>query len=651
MFAVFGNGGVDIIERNEVVIHQSRRPHIFQQLNPLLCSHSLFATCQWLLHFCFLLTFFFLFFHSSTSSFLSQLTSGKENEGNGVAFSRWDEIAAEPFENSPPLPFENSPSLPFENSPSSLPLAAERTRRKDPFDGFNKYTNGWNISNHHYWTSVSYTAVPVFSIAAIWFLGFGLCLLLLIVGHFCRKSEPYGYSTTCYSVSLILLILFTFTTLIGCAVLYIGQGSFHRSTTTTLQYVVYQADSAVDKLRNVSDYLAQAKLVGIDRVFLPANVQTDIDTAEADINTSAGTISEKTKENSANIQDLLDSVRMALIIIAAVMLVLTFLGFLFSIFGMQVLVYIWVVAGWFLVTGTLILCGLFVILHNVTADTCVAMNEWNQYPTANTALDDILPCVDNATAQETLSRSKEVTSELVNLVNQVITNVSNINFAPNFTPLYYNQSGPLMPLLCDPFRPDMTDRQCDSGEVNLSNATQVYGNFVCQASPSEICTTQGRLTPTFYNQISAGINIGNALYNYAPSLVELQDCTFVRETFTDIYNNHCPGLRRYSRWIYAGLVTVSFAVMFSLIFWVVYGRERRHRLYTKESKDLVTPTRTPARAPTRAPPRAPTRAPPRAPTRAPPRAPTRAPPRAPPPAPAPAPTLVPTEHALALNPY
>jgi hypothetical protein len=102
------------------------------------------------------------------------------------------------------------------------------------------------------------------------------------------------------------------------------------------------------------------------------------------------------------------------------------------------------------------------------------MNEWNQYPTANTALDDILPCVDNATAQETLLRSKEVTSELVNLVNQVITNVSNINFAPNFTPLYYNQSGPLMPLLCDPFRPDMTDRQCDSGEVNLSNATQVH---------------------------------------------------------------------------------------------------------------------------------------------------------------------------------
>ncbi|KAI5410804.1 hypothetical protein KIW84_056078 [Lathyrus oleraceus] len=216
-----------------------------------------------------------------------------------------------------------------------------------------------NISDHHYWALVAYTAVPVFSIAAIWFLGFGFCLLLLIVCYFCRKSEPYGCSPTCYTFSLILLILFTITTMIGCTVLYFGQGSFHRSTTSTLQYVVYQADSTVDKLRNVSDFLAQAKQVGIDRVFLPVNVQTDIDEAETDSNAFAATIPDKTKENSDNIQDPLDSVRMALIIIAAVMLVLTFLGFLFSIFGMQVLVYILVIAGWFLVTGTLILCGLF----------------------------------------------------------------------------------------------------------------------------------------------------------------------------------------------------------------------------------------------------------------------------------------------------
>ncbi|OIW14990.1 hypothetical protein TanjilG_30709 [Lupinus angustifolius] len=460
------------------------------------------------LHFCLLLTFFLS--HSSTSfshqpsyspTLLTKLTPGpSQNEGNALDFRPGrlllDEIAAEP------VPFENTV-----NSPVLFPLAAERTRRKDPLDGFNKYTHGWNISDHHYWASVAYTAVPLFSFAAVWFFGFGLSLLLIIICYCCRDRETYVHSRACYTVSLILLILFAFAAMIGCAVLYIGQGSFHHSTTTTLHY-------EGGTYHNSRSYAS----LDISRIFL-------------------------------------------------------------------------IIAGWVLVTGTFILCGLFLLLHNVTEDTCVAMGEWIQFPTANTALDDILPCVDNATAQETLLRSKEVTSELVNLVNQVITNVSNINFAPNFTPLYYNQSGPLMPLLCNPFHPDMTDRQCDAGEVGLSNATQVYGNFACQVSPSEICMTQGRLTPTFYNQISAAINSGDALYNYAPSLLDLLDCTFVRETFSDITRDHCPGLQRYSGWIYTGLLIVSFAVMFSLIFWIVYGREKRHRLYTEESKDLtlVTP--------------------------------------------------------------
>ncbi|KAE9458505.1 hypothetical protein C3L33_09592, partial [Rhododendron williamsianum] len=193
--------------------------------------------------------------------------------------------------------------------------------------------------------------------------------------------------------------------------------------------------------------------------------------------------------------------------------------------------------------------------------------------------------IDHLQAQETLLRSKEVTSQLVNVVNQVITNVSNINFAPNFTPLFYNQSGPLMPTLCNPYNPDLTNRVCASGEVDLNNATEVWRNYVCQVSANDICTTTGRLTPSIYNQMTAGVNVSYGLYHYGPFLVDLQDCTFARQTFTDIYLYHCPGLQRYSEWIYVGLVMVSVAVMLSLVFWVIYGRERRHRVYTKQFSD------------------------------------------------------------------
>lgn len=116
----------------------------------------------------------------------------------------------------------------------------------------------------------------------------------------------------------------------------------------------------------------------------------------------------------------------------------------------------------------------------MTSDSCVAMDQWVQNPTSHTSLDDILPCVDNATAQETLLRSKEVTSQLVNVINQVITNVTNRNFSPSFGPLYFNQSGPLMPTLCNPFYSDMTDRPCTAGEVDLTNATQVIFKRISQ---------------------------------------------------------------------------------------------------------------------------------------------------------------------------
>lgn len=116
---------------------------------------------------------------------------------------------------------------------------------------------------------------------------------------------------------------------------------------------------------------------------------------------------------------------------------------------------------------------------------------------------------------------------------------------------------------------------------SLFCSMQVWKSYVCQVSSDGICVTTGRLTPNFYEQMAAGVNVSYGLYHYGPFLVELQDCTFVRETFIVIHSEHCPGLRRYSKWVYSGLVMVSTAVMLSLVFWIIYGRERRHRVYTK----------------------------------------------------------------------
>ncbi|XP_028753997.1 uncharacterized protein LOC114713498 [Neltuma alba] len=518
----------------------------------------------------FFLFLFVLFISASPSSSLHSLIP------DGVD----DVVSLRPY--NVELPWDTRRPLADETAAKrSLVLAQERTRRKDPLDHFNLYNGGWNISNPHYYASVTFTAVPFFVIAAAWFVIFGLCLSLICLCYCCCPTEPYGYSRVAYALSLIFLILFTLAAIAGCIILYTGQGKFYTSTSNTLDYVVRQAEFTAKNLRNVSSYLDTAKVIGVDAVFLPPNIQKNINNVKSKIDTAAATLSSKTKQNSKGIRNGIDGMRLSLIIVAAAMLFLAFLGFLFSLCGLECFVYFLVIVGWILVAGTFILCGVFLFLHNVVGDTCVAMDEWVQNPTAHTALDDILPCVDHETAQEALYRSKEVTYQLVVIADSIIANVTNRNFPSSAGPLYYNQSGPPMPFLCSPFNSNLTHRQCAAGEVTLHNATKTWKNYTCQVSSSGICTTPGRMTPIIYSQMMAAINVSYGLYHYSPFLINLADCTFVRETFRNIGNNYCPNLLKFSLWIYVGLVIISAAVMLSLIFWVIYARERWHRIYTK----------------------------------------------------------------------
>lgn len=95
---------------------------------------------------------------------------------------------------------------------------------------------------------------------------------------------------------------------VGCAVLYTGQAKFHHSTTETLKYVVHQANTTADKLRNLSDDLASAKKIGVAQVFLPVKVQSDIDEIQTKLNSTSYTLSEKTEDNKDDINRVLDTV-------------------------------------------------------------------------------------------------------------------------------------------------------------------------------------------------------------------------------------------------------------------------------------------------------------------------------------------------------
>ncbi|XP_030447983.1 uncharacterized protein LOC115670764 [Syzygium oleosum] len=465
---------------------------------------------------------------------------------------------------------------------STLVLAGNRTNRPDILRGFKHYRDGWDTSNQHYWASVGFTGAFGFVLAILWFVFFGLALLV----HHCCGWQMTIKDRGCPNsqrICLIMLLLFTSAAAVGCILLSVGQDEFHGEVFSTLKYVVNQSDYTVQTLRNVTEYLSLAKNISVAQVFLPSDAMNDIDHLNQDLNAAADTLAEKTSENSGKIRRLFNAVRLTLITVAAVMLLLSLIGLLLSVLGHRHAINLFVISGWLLVAVTFILCGVFVIFNNAISDTCMAMEEWVENPHAESALSNILPCVDQRTTNQTLVQSKQVIMDIVHVVNQFIYTYAN-TYPAQGNLYYYNQSGPMMPPLCSPFDSVLKDRQCGSQEVSIANASLVWENYTCQVSASGICTTPGRITPAIYMQLVGAVNESYALEHYAPPLLSLQNCNFVRDTFQEITKTHCPPLESHLRLVNAGLGLISIGVMLCLVLWILYAnRPQREEVFVKLS--------------------------------------------------------------------
>ncbi|GLT69858.1 hypothetical protein SLA2020_419750 [Shorea laevis] len=476
-----------------------------------------------------------------------------------------------------------APGPATDNAPqSTLVLAANRTDRVDILRGFRRYRGGWDIANRHYWASVGFTGAPGFILAVLWFFTFGLSL---VVHHCCgwRINIKGKGSPSSQRICLILLITFTCAAATGCILLSVGQDEFHGEVLRTLNYVVNQSDYTVEILKNVTGYLSLAKTISVAQVFLPSDVMDDIDKLNMDLNTAADTLTEKTNENYVKIKKVFNAVRSSLITVAAVMLLLALIGLILSILGHKHAIHIFVISGWLLVVITFVLCGVFVILNNTVSDTCMAMEEWVEYPHAETALSNILPCVDQRTTNQTLVQSKKIIVQIVNVVNEFIYTYAN-TYPSQESAYYYNQSGPLMPPLCYPYDSQLQDRQCGPQEVSVANASAVWQNYTCIVSVSGLCTTVGRVTPNIYTQLVAAVNESYALEHYTPPLLSLQDCNFVRDTFKMITTSYCPPLGHYLKIVNAGLVMISVGVLLCLVLWILYAnRPQREEVFVNLS--------------------------------------------------------------------
>ncbi|CAL4951135.1 unnamed protein product [Urochloa decumbens] len=460
-----------------------------------------------------------------------------------------------------------------------LILAEDRTRRPDVLRHLRMYGGGWNVTNKHYWASVSFTGVSGFLLAALWFIFFGMAAVGRCYFGSRMAKEKVSHADVARPVLLVVVAL---TLIAGCIVLLYGQSKFHEEATQTVDFVVNQSDFTIQSLRNVTEYLSFAKTITVAALYLPSDVQDQIENLKGDLNKAADTISQKTAENYIRIRKVLHIMSVVLICIAVLLPVLAFLGYVLELYGPRFTVYIFATLCCKMVAALFILLGIFLILNSAAKDTCEAMDQWAQHPQAETALSNILPCVDESTTNRTLYQSKEVVVMLVRIVNRAISALSNRR-------PHHKHPGQLMPYLCSPYDANFNDRLCKPREVTFENATTAWQNYTCLTQDTDLCSGNKTLTPEIYGQLVLAANVSYALYHYAPVLLNFQDCKFVRATFSDIASQYCPPVERDLGLVSVGVALIASGLVLYLVWMLFADRPQREEVSDLAPGSRITP--------------------------------------------------------------
>lgn len=459
--------------------------------------------------------------------------------------------------------------LQVQPSTTTRPLAV-RGDRRDPLNGFKKYRQGYDVKNKHYWASAIYTGVYGYAIGVAWLL-LGLLLALAACCKLCccrRERAPKYHSAFYYWLPRILVLLLSLFA-IGCIItLFIRNRQFHTQAFLVRDSIQSSANDATGSVRNVSTTLSS-----VSALLSKYNIAglNSIGSTVTSLNQQADSITNKVNSNIHTYNRLINGIEIALIVILAVALFLVLAGLISALMGWRAIFFLIILLGWLLTVLTWILFGLFFAVNNIASDTCLAFSQYLQAP-ANTTLDNLLPCVNLATASSASSVARQGVNNIIVQANGVVTQINQANAQLGRTNT--------VPNVCDPIGPAPAytySNSCPQGTVAIGQLPQVLQPYVCPSDPiTSACASAGRVvTPTqntTANDFSQG---GQGLVSIIPAITSLTNCSFVYNTFNAIVTQRCSPAKHALRNLWIPLLLLSIALTLLTTSWLLANHRNK----------------------------------------------------------------------------
>ncbi|GMI92982.1 hypothetical protein like AT5G67550 [Hibiscus trionum] len=452
------------------------------------------------------------------------------------------------------------------DSPDTNSTNEDGTVRVDPLHNFNKYRGGFDITNHHYWTSVVFTGIYGYTIALLW-LSCGILygVYLLATAYCCKRNRKPNTKSVChkqcYLWPILLAIIFTILALVASCLALGGTVRFHSEAKTVVDIVMRTANGASQTIYDTTEAMKEMR-DSLGDINGTGQASSFLTTTSRRLDVEAGNIARQARKNRRLIDRGLEIVFMVTTVTISLNMVAVIALSVTGILRIRRALYWLIGMCWILTILCWLFFGIYFFLEKFSGDTCTALENFQENPYNNT-LSSILPCDELLSAESVLS---DVSAGIYNLVNEVNSNISQLQAT----------TYPNLAHVCNPFSapPDYTyqPNNCPANTIRIGDIPKILEVFTCSDADNGSCEEGQFISSNDYKKVEAYTSSIQNLLNVYPGMENLVQCQSVKDAFSEILGQHCRPWKRSARMAWAAMVLLSVVMVILVLVWTAQAR-------------------------------------------------------------------------------
>ncbi|CAF1716963.1 unnamed protein product [Brassica oleracea] len=458
----------------------------------------------------------------------------------------------------------------------------ERFKRRDPLNSFTYYNGSFDVRDKHYWAATAFTGIHGYSVAGVLLIA-GVCFGLYLAFSDKRRrvsSTRCPYLDRYYLPLFLLLLLFMFLSMAASGIV-IAANQSSKNRTEEMKETIDKAGEDVD--RNIRTVITS--LTRIQYLLRPYDQKTTqlLNVTSHRLRKGSLLIQSFVHTNSPTIDLAINISYVTHLMIASTNLFVLLLAFAPILLHWHPGFIMVIFLCWILTTLSWVLTGFDFFLHTFVEDVCSALSGFVQNPQNNT-LSSLSPCMDPLHADKTLI---EVSSMIRNFITELNLKVADSMRSYSLTGR--SNTASLIPksgLVCDPFAGQQinsyTPQRCSNGAIPIGEFPKVLSRFTCHDKvPPETCRITGKfIQEAAYLRVYAYSDSAQGMLAILPSLQNLTQCLYVKDTLSSIVSNQCKPLRASMYRLWASMLALSLVMKVMVLLFLAKAFQEKGKSFS-----------------------------------------------------------------------